>query len=518
MSDRKLPVALPHSQEAEKAILSCFLHDNKLLADAMRCIPEEAFYCPAESLLYKLFLEFHRTGKPVENVGLARHLEATKNLDKVGGLGALADLLDFVPMPVHYRHYKGILLEEKSRRDLYSLGQEMSLAGMARAEDPRPFLEKAAAQIRNLSMSAAQGTLRPTLSVLQLHETPIDETLTLLGERFLCTGGGMVFIGPSGVGKSSASMQQDVCFALGMETFGMQPRRPLKMLTVQAENDDGDLKEMINGVLKGVEGLSELTLEERALLNQNCRIVTISDKSGDAFLLELDGLLEAHKPDIVRIDPLMAYLGGDPTDTKLLSAFLRAGLNPLLARHHCAVIINHHTPKVNNRDTSKWSALDFSYSGLGSSELVNWARCILTIEKTSDRKVFKFIASKKGERIGWKDPFGQPEEARFFEHSKESGQICWQEASDASVEAASAKRVKRDVEQMILDAVPLTDPIPKNELMQIVNRQGIGNETIKQALSAMLDATAPKLHLWKRKRSGTNDLRLIGRFPQRRCD
>ncbi len=518
MSDRKLLPALPHSQDAERGILSCFLHDEDLLKDAAQSLPVAAFYCPAERYLYELLLKFHRDGKPIEYIAISHHVDSLGHMDKIGGPGALAVLLDFVPTPTHYGYYKGLLLDAKTKRDLYQLGQEMLLAGMSLAEDPKPILEKFATRIKALSTAGAQPPSRPTRGVLELCETEIDEGLTLLGDRFLCTGGGMVFIGPSGVGKSSASMQQDVCFALGREAFGIQPKRPLKILTVQAENDDGDLKEMINGVLKGVEGLGELSEEERTLLNTNCRIVTINDKSGDAFLRELDGLLELHKPDIVRIDPLMAYLGGDPTDTELLSTFLRAGLNPLLARHQCAVIINHHTPKVNNRDTSKWTALDFSYSGLGSSELVNWARCILTIEKTSDSKVFKFIAAKKTSRIGWKDPFGNPEEMRLFEHSKEPGHICWQDASDASVQSATAKRGKPDIEKMIMDLVPATDAIPKKELVHLINRTGTGKQSIKDVLGALIVAREPKLFVWQRWRSGTNAEPFIGRYPQPQSD
>ena len=518
MSDRKVLPALPHSREAERGLLSCFFHDGALLQDAAQSLPVEAFHCPAERYLYELLLEFHRQGKPIEYIAVSHHVESLGHTQRIGGQGTLAEILDFVPTPTHYAYYKGILLDTKVKRDLHQLAQEMLLASLSGVDDPAPMVERFATRIRELSTAREKPATRPTRGVLELCETEIDEGKTLLGDRFLCTGGGMVFIGPSGVGKSSASMQQDVCFALGRESFGIQPKRPLKILTIQAENDDGDLKEMLNGVLKGVEGLSELTPEERELLNTNCRIVTINDRSGNEFLQELEDLLAQHKPDIVRIDPLMAYLGGDPTNTELLSGFLRRGLNPLLARHDCAVIINHHTPKVNNRDTSKWSALDYSYSGLGSSELVNWARCIVTIDKTSDRKVFKFVASKKADRIGWKDPFGNAEESRLFEHSKVPGHICWQEATDESEEAATAKRGSRDVGKMIMDAVPLTGPIAKEELIYTINRQGIGREAVKQVIKALTQAVEPKLFIWERWRSGTNAMKLLARSPQPRSD
>ena len=516
MSDRKLPASLPRSQTSERAILSCFLHEPALLDNARESLPPEAFYCPAERYLYDLFLENREKGLPVEYAAVFDLVEQRGALDKIVGPALLAEVLDFVPGPTYYSYYKSELLEHKARRDLCQLGHAVLSGGMASAESPLKFIEQASDQLQKMGAGLAQRSLPPARGILHFYETDPDQELTLLGNRFLCAGGGMVFIGPSGVGKSSASTQQDACFALGLEAFGIPPARPLKMLTVQAENDDGDLTEMVRGVLDGVVNLNELSGEQRDLLNKNCKLVTINDQSGDAFLRTLDHLLAQHKPDIVRIDPLLAFLGSDPVDTEKLSRFLRAGLNPLLVRHQCAVIINHHTPKVTNRDTSKWSALDFSYSGAGSSELTNWARSILVIDHTADEHVFNFIAAKRGRRIGWRDPFGCEETRRMFEHSRKPGCMCWEEASESSIQSAEVKRGKYDVRKMILDMVPLTAPIPKEQLVIEVNMKGPGTNAVRNSLKALLEADAPQLFQWKEWRSGTNSRVIISRSREPR--
>ena len=79
------------------------------------------------------------------------------------------------------------------------------------------------------------------VTIFDLLETPPDPQDTLLGDRLLCRGGTLLFVGPSGIGKSSSSMQQDICWALDREAFGITPARPLRILTIQAENDGGDL-------------------------------------------------------------------------------------------------------------------------------------------------------------------------------------------------------------------------------------------------------------------------------------
>lgn len=51
-------------------------------------------------------------------------------------------------------------------------------------------------------------------------------------------------------------------------------------------------------------------------------------------------------------------------------------------------MVVHHTPKLTHRDTSKWSAQTFMYSGHGSAEWTNAARAVITIDGTNDPKVF----------------------------------------------------------------------------------------------------------------------------------
>lgn len=104
---------MPFSNDAEKGVLSCFLHNpTELLIDAQVNIPMEAFYHPANRLLYETMLEFNNGSRPVEYIALSQHLQDKGLIDKIGGQGALAELLDFVPTPTHYNYYKGIIRDK----------------------------------------------------------------------------------------------------------------------------------------------------------------------------------------------------------------------------------------------------------------------------------------------------------------------------------------------------------------------------------------------------------------------
>lgn len=258
-------------------------------------------------------------------------------------------------------------------------------------------------------------------------DTP-DPTQTLLGERrFLCRHGACLLIGPSGIGKSSASAQQDMCWALGLPAFGIQPARPLRILTVQAENDDGDLIEMAQGVAQGL----DLDRDDLDAIAERTRYESVS-LTGDEFLTFLDAAMTRFKPDLVRIDPLQSFADCDLCESGKLLRFLTR-LGALLKRHNAGCIIAHHTPKTNHRDTGTWSATDWAYAGAGAAVLTNWARAVVVIEPLGSG-VFSFKAPKRGNRIGWADDIGNPTTERFFKHAG-GGAIYWEDISEEEAEA-----------------------------------------------------------------------------------
>jgi hypothetical protein len=336
----------------------------------------------------------------------------------------------------------------------------------------------------------------------------------LLGNRFLCREGGMLFVAPSGIGKSTAGVQMDIAWALGCDAFGIKPARPIKTLCIQAENDDGDLSEMAKGVL----GHLGLTDEQRELVDRNVIYVSERAATGSQFLALLRQLVRKHHPDIVRIDPLQAYAGGDVIDQKVTTPFLRNGLNPILKEFRCAAVINHHTPKTTYRDTSEWTATDWMYAGAGNADITNWARAILVADATHVHGAYTFRAAKRGSRIGWADEDGHPVFERLFCWSQNGNVIFWRDATDEDAErVAAAKqgkplRTKEDLKRL----VPMDKPIPKNTLLANAGDAEIGEKKARGLLAELIDNR--ELFVWQLKRSGTRPEVHIARREQTLSD
>jgi hypothetical protein len=262
----------------------------------------------------------------------------------------------------------------------------------------------------------------------ELQRRDIKDPSILLGDSYLCRKNGLLFVGPSGIGKSSFIIQCMILWAIALEFMGIIPRAPIKSLLIQAENDDGDLAEMRDGVIAGM----GITPEQIDLALQNILIVTEDARTASDFTAyTLDPLLAEHTPDIVWIDPALAYLGGEASKQKDVGYFLRNLINPLLHKHNCASIIIHHTNKPSKgEEKAAWRAGELAYLGSGSIEWTNWARAIIGLQSIGSHTVFKLIAPKRGARLHWTEEDEETKSySKLIAHSKLPGAICWHEAT-----------------------------------------------------------------------------------------
>ena len=360
--------------------------------------------------------------------------------------------------------------------------------------------------------SEAEQAPAPLTPLMDISVGTPDPRSTVLGNRFLCIGGAMLFVGPSGIGKSSASVQQDILWSLGREAFGIRPARPLRILTIQAENDAEDLAEMRDGVCRGL----HLSDADRAEVRERVFYETEQRLTSFDFLACVESRLKLAQFDLLRIDPFQAYLGGDPSNPELTAAFLRTGLNPLLTTHRVACALNHHTPKVTNRDTSNWRPSDWMYAGAGSADITNWARAALVIDPTHTPHVLRFIAAKRGSRIGWVDDSGERQTIRHYCHAGDGLYLRAADDADmAAVEKATAAKKKGKVVKTGADMralVPSEGAIPKVELLRAARDRGFTKHAADASLVALLESG--ELFPWRIKRAGTNPEVRISRHEQ----
>lgn len=321
-------------------------------------------------------------------------------------------------------------------------------------------------------ISPAPDPLDGRKSLAELAEQPIDHTQTLLGERLLCRGGALLYVARSGIGKSSSGVQNDCQWALGMPSFGIVPAKPLNILMVQAENDDGDLTEMSRGVFLGL-GLSQQEIS--AIHERTTEVQWFC--SGNIFLERLREALAYEqakgKPfDIVRIDPLLAFAGGDLIDPKVVQSFCREGLNKIAHDFNLGIVAVHHTPKINLTARPRMDGPEWIYAATGCADLANWARASLVMTDCgSATGTYRLIAAKRGKRVGWRNEAGEREFERHFSHAENDGGMYWRTATPEEIAAASI-RARADKRPDALQAIAMKDEATMEAHARKILRKG----------------------------------------------
>jgi hypothetical protein len=330
-------------------------------------------------------------------------------------------------------------------------------------------------------------------SIVQLAHKEINPHDTLLGERYLCRGGGLFHIAPTGGGKSSLSFQDAILWSSGLPSFGIAPHGPLRNLIIQAEDDIGDQIEMAR-MIKHIE-LSKgqrLSREQIAQIDANTEVIRCANLVRDNFIAALRKKLETdrrnQKPwDLVTLNPYTSYLGGDVKDAKLATYFLRELLTPVLLEYNVGAKIIHHTAKTTFQNTDKYKLWDWMYYGAGCAEISNWARGIMVMKPvTDDMKVFRFIAAKRGVRIGgeWEDSFD-----RYFAHSPDPHVICWHEATPQQIAEATAQASKQKFAnpEIALKQIPLIDPELKSIVIKKIQAAcSCGKDLARETLTELI--------------------------------
>jgi len=440
---------LPQSQDAELGLLgSVLLSPREVMGECVeKDVSSGYFHVPAHATIFEILRELYDAHKPIDFILLTQLLRDRKLLEKVGGPAFVTSLFTFVPTAANSGYYIEILREKFVARRLIVACNEYAKKAYDECEDQDTSLEELQGTIKGLQFQGVINHDLDELSELSVHELmefdQRNDPNCLLGNRWLCKGGAILWVGSAGLGKSSMVIQAAMKWGCGSSLWGIRPARELKSLIIQAENDKGDLGEMVQGVMKALLQDVESESDRRDFIagfNEQLVFVRDTIHTSRSFARVLAKLIRKHKPDLVWIDPLLSFAGGDISKQEVASDFLRNQLNPVLLDSGVGLMVAHHTgkPEKDAKAKAHWTEHDMSYAAFGSSELVNWARGVNILSSKGDGN-FELRLGKRGKRAGAKDLHDEFTEVINLRHG-ETG-IYWKQ-----VDAPTSYEPERDDE------------------------------------------------------------------------
>jgi len=269
---------------------------------------------------------------------------------------------------------------------------------------------------------------------------PKNDPDNLIGDRWIRRGSSLLFVGQSGCGKSSMAAYQGLKWASGEAWFGVRPVRSLKVVYIQAENDIADQHDALKGAAQMTFGKENW---ERGLRNANMLFFRETVRTGADFAVMLRRLVRKTKADLVYIDPLLSYMGGNPSDIEVCANFTRHLLQPIMMETGVVLVLVHHFPKPKGKDDKPESVADLAYSGFGSSDLTNWAREVIVMKEVGFNNPRRFMLgmAKRADRSGMTDKDGKVTGSIMIQRGS-NGDISWNYAEPEKfvVDKESAKK------------------------------------------------------------------------------
>lgn len=210
---------LPHSEEAERAVLGALLLEPVHLARVRTVLRPGDWYLEPHRLIYQAFLDLADTGATPDLLTLQAHLEQAGTLAAAGGLAYLATLDVDLPDINRLDEYAEIVRDRSVRRDLIAGAQRAIQAAAATARPVTELLTDLRSAADHLLGRAARVRWESAGPVLDRLLVAIEErrfeTLTgltsgfpewdRLGPGFL-RGGLYVIAGRPGMGKTSLAL------------------------------------------------------------------------------------------------------------------------------------------------------------------------------------------------------------------------------------------------------------------------------------------------------------------------
>lgn len=256
------PKALPHSQEAERAVLASVLLDPACLHTVAGRLQVEDLYSERHRILYQALLDLQEERVDIDLRTLQASLEQKAQLDAIGGIAYLAELDLDLPDVGRVDTYVELVKERSVRRRLIQSCSEITRDSLDGGVPAAEALANAERSILALGEEAIRTGFIPIGKVFQETLEDLEERpgSTLVGvptgfidlDRIthgLNKGNLIIIAGRPGMGKTSLALNiaQHVAFreerTVGVFSLEMSAQElTLRVLCSEAEVDFGRLR------------------------------------------------------------------------------------------------------------------------------------------------------------------------------------------------------------------------------------------------------------------------------------
>ncbi|NLY48761.1 MAG: replicative DNA helicase [Clostridiales bacterium] len=153
MDEAFIKKILPHSMEAEQAVIGSMIMDKDAILVASEIISSSDFYEQQHGILFDAMLDLYNEGKPVDLVTLQNKLKEKDVPPQISSLEYIGDIVAAVPTSANVKYYAQIVRDKAVLRRLIKVSEETANNCYLDKENLDTILEKVEKEVFNISQT-----------------------------------------------------------------------------------------------------------------------------------------------------------------------------------------------------------------------------------------------------------------------------------------------------------------------------------------------------------------------------
>ncbi len=233
--------SMPESIAAEAGVLGSMLIDPECIADVIEQLNAASFYRVEHQLIFDAIIELYEKnkGEGLDAVLLRDELEKRKQLEEVGGLDYLSEIMESVPSSANVMYYANIVRDKQLVRELIQATTEILDDAYSEAGEVREKIDEAERRIFSVTDKNVSGVALPlrelVVEAYELIEKREGSHITGLATGFheldeltcgLHNGEMVIIAGRPSMGKTSLALNI-------AEHLGITEKNPVAIFSLE---------------------------------------------------------------------------------------------------------------------------------------------------------------------------------------------------------------------------------------------------------------------------------------------
>ena len=158
---------MPHSIEAEKAVIGSMLMDREAVISATDMLAKDDLYTEQYGLLFEAIAQLEKEGKPADLVQVQERLKQNQAPPEISEMEFIREILANIPTSANIKHYAGIVREKSVLRKLIRKVQGIQEACYSGADEVNTILFNAEKEVTSVTRSGGSGDFQPIGEVVR---------------------------------------------------------------------------------------------------------------------------------------------------------------------------------------------------------------------------------------------------------------------------------------------------------------------------------------------------------------